>query len=306
MSSLTADHLPATDEDTVKSVISDAEVVLSTWGMPKMTKAILDSVPTLKIIIYAASSVKYFLTEEVLKRSITVTSAASVNGRIVAEYTLSIMTLCLKNAWVFVRREENISAYFRRERQWPGRGGFYNATIGIIGASAVGVELIRLLSSFPCTILVYDPYLTHIEAESLGATKSELRELMISCDIVSLHAPNLPKLRNMIDKSCISVMKDGAWFINTARGELVDEAALISELQTGRINACIDVTYPEPPSDGSPLYSLPNVILTPHMAGAIGEDCRRLGETAVEELRRYIDGADPLYPVDPDSLSIIN
>ncbi len=306
MSSLIADYLPSDDEETVKTLVSDAEAIISTWGMPNMTKAVLDSAPKLKIIIYAASSVKYFITDEVFKRSITVTSAAPVNGRIVAEYTLSVITLCLKNAWGFIRREEDITAYFKRERKWQGRGGYYNSVIGIIGASAVGEELIRMLSGYPCTVLVYDPYLTPQDAKALGAEKSNLKEIMSSSDIVSLHAPNLPELRNMIDKSFISSMKDGAWFINTARGELVDEDALISELKTGRINACIDVTHPEPPREGSPLYNLPNVVLTPHMAGAIGADCRRLGETAIEELRRYLDGEDPLYPIIPDKLSIIS
>lgn len=85
----------------------------------------------------------------------------------------------------------------------------------------------------------------------------------------------------------------------------MDERALIAELRTGRISACLDVTDPEPPVSGSPLYSLPNVVLTPHMAGAIGTDCRRMGRLGIDELERFVDGRPPLYPISAERLAIM-
>jgi phosphoglycerate dehydrogenase-like enzyme len=121
--------------------------------------------------------------------------------------------------------------------------------------------------------------------------------LMTHSDIVSLHAPSLPETRHMIDARRLSLMKDGATLINTARGALVDEAALIDRLETGAINAIIDVTHPEVPDTSSPLYDLPNVFLTPHIAGAIGFERTRLGEMAIDEITRFIEGRPLLFEI---------
>ncbi|MGG2479179.1 NAD(P)-dependent oxidoreductase, partial [Rhizobium sp. BR5] len=106
-------------------------------------------------------------------------------------------------------------------------------------------------------------------------------------DVISLHAPSLPQTRHMIGAEELARMKDGATLINTARGALVDEDALLAELKTGRIEAVIDVTDPEVPPPDSPLYSLPNVFLTPHIAGATGLERARLGDMAIAEIERF-------------------
>ena len=298
-------YLPDNNTKEIIKMLEGTEIILSTWGMPRMSKDILEGAEKLKIIIYGASSVKSFVTDELFNRGITVTTSAGVNGRIVAEFTLALITFCIKNAWTFVCGKEKTPVFFRRKKPWPGIGGFLEAAIGIIGASSVGKAVINLLSFYPCKVLVYDPYVSEKEIEALGARKCELEELIRTSDIVSLHAPNLPELQGMINAELLAKMKDGSWFINTARGALVDEDALIRELKTGRISACLDVTAPEPPGPGSPLYHLSNVILTPHMAGAIGTDCKRLGRYCIEELKRYVSGMPPLSPVHKDRLSIM-
>jgi phosphoglycerate dehydrogenase-like enzyme len=125
---------------------------------------------------------------------------------------------------------------------------------------------------------------------------------MARSDVVSIHAPLLPSTRGMIGARQLKLMKDGATFINTARGGLIDEAALVAELQTGRIFGVIDVTDPEIPPVDSPLFTLPNVFLTPHVAGAIGTERLRLGLMAVEEIERFIEGKPMLYEVQPELL----
>src|SRR5690606_9622243 len=118
----------------------------------------------------------------------------------------------------------------------------------------------------------------------------DLDTLMARSDVVSIHAPSLPNTRGMIGARQVKLIPHGAAFINTARGALVDEAALISELQTGRIQGIIDVTDPEIPQANSPLFNLPNVFLTPHVAGAIGTERARLGLMAVAEVERFVRG----------------
>ena len=301
---MVATSIPDTEPATVKAALRGVEIVLSTWGMPRMTDDILEAAPDLKIIIYGASSVKGFVTDAIYERGITVTTAAVANGTAVAEFAMALITLSLRNAWpcIFAARRDGPRG--RRRQDWGTRRGTYQATIGIIGAGATGRELLRLLRSYACDVLLYDPYVDEREARELGAAKVELDDLMARSDAVSLHAPNLPELRHMINAERLRLMKDGACFINTARGALVDEEALIAELRTGRIMACLDVTWPEPPAEGSPLYGLPNVILTPHLAGAMATDCRRMGALCIEELERYIAGEPPLHPVTRERLPI--
>jgi phosphoglycerate dehydrogenase-like enzyme len=123
-------------------------------------------------------------------------------------------------------------------------------------------------------------------------------------DVVSLHAPDNPATRQMLNAERLARMKDDALLINTARGSLIDEQALIEELARGRFFAFLDVTDPEPPAADSPLRRLPNVVVTPHIAGCI-ENCNQLGELAVEELRRFFAGQPPIYQITPELLERI-
>ena len=145
--------------------------------------------------------------------------------------------------------------------------------------------------------MAYDPYLSEEEASALGVSKVSLENLMSCSDIVSLHAPATEETKHMINKTNLRLMKDGAIFINTARGSIVNEQDLIKELETGRITACLDVTDPEPPDINSPLRKLPNVVLTPHIAGAIANNRLRNGRYAIDELERFFRGEKILYEV---------
>jgi phosphoglycerate dehydrogenase-like enzyme len=142
-------------------------------------------------------------------------------------------------------------------------------------------------------------------ALQMGVEKSELDDLLRRADIVSLHAPANEDTFQMLNAARLALMKDDALLINTARGSLIEEAALISELGRGRLFAFLDVTDPEPPAADSPLRSLENVVVVPHLAGCI-EDCSRMGEMAIEELRRFFAGEPPLYQVRPAMLDRIS
>ncbi|MFN3982849.1 MAG: NAD(P)-dependent oxidoreductase [Caldilinea sp.] len=179
-----------------------------------------------------------------------------------------------------------------------------SSVIGIVGASNVGRHVIELLRPFRAQALLYDPYVSDQEAERLGVTKVELPELVRRADILSLHAPAVPATYHMISRELLQQMKDDAVIINTARGALIDEPALVEELSKGRFFAFLDVTDPEPPVPDSPLRRLPNVVVTPHLAGCI-TDCGHLGEMAVEELRRFFAGEPPLNRITPDQFGRI-
>ncbi|HOQ30267.1 MAG TPA: hydroxyacid dehydrogenase, partial [Armatimonadota bacterium] len=237
--------------------LAKADIIVSTWGMPRVDEAFLERTPRLRALFYAAGSVKGFVTDALFERGITLSSAAPANAIPVAEYTVAAIILSNKRFWALMRHRRGEAGL---PEEVPGN---YRRTVGVIAASMVGREVIRLLRGYDLEVLLYDPWVGEEEARRLGVTKVELPELMERSDVVSLHAPNLPSLRHMINGPLLSRMKDGATFINTARGALVDEEALLAELKSGRIWAVLDVTDPEPPVEGSPLYTLPNVIYTP-------------------------------------------
>jgi phosphoglycerate dehydrogenase-like enzyme len=162
-----------------------------------------------------------------------------------------------------------------------------------------------LLQAFAVRVLVYDPFISADEAALVGAQKVELDELLRRADIVSLHAPAKPETHHLLNAERLALMKDNALLINTARGSLIDEPALVNELSRGRFFAFLDVTDPEPPAAGSPLRRLDNVVVMPHIAGCI-ENCGRMGELAVEELRRFFAGELAFYPVRPEMFSRIS
>lgn len=131
------------------------------------------------------------------------------------------------------------------------------------------------------------------EARALGARPAGLDELLSRCDVVSVHAPATPQTRGLLGRAQLGLMRDGAVLINTARGELVDTGALIDEVRSGRLTAVLDVTDPEPLPAGSPLFDIPGVFLTPHVAGSHGNEIERLGRNTIAELRRLVAG-EPL------------
>lgn len=282
------------DADETLDRIGEADVIVSTWGMPMLDSVRLACLPCLRGVFYAAGTVKGFVTPEMYARGIVVSSAAPMNAVPVAEYTIAVILLSNKCFWHVMRHDHST---LPPRDQVPGN---YRRTVGLIGASMVGREVLRLLRGYDMHVLLADPFVSAEEAERLGAVKVELPDLMTQSDIVSLHAPNLPSLRHMINADLLARMKDGATFINTARGALVDEAALATELRSGRINAVLDVTDPEPPAADGPLMTLPNVIYTPHIAGSMGRECERMADFAIDELQRFLAG-EPLHNAIPAS-----
>lgn len=289
-------------EEQAAKLLAGADACITSWGCPRMTETILDAAPNLRLIVHAAGTVKPIVSEAVWPRGITVTSGAPALAVGVAETTLGLTITSLKNIWEL--------AQVTREGRWRGPESekcreLYEVTIGVVGASHVGRHYIKLLQNFEVDILVYDPVRTAEEIEALGATKVELEELLQRSDVVSVHAPSIPATNHMFRKETFALMKDDAIFINTARGSLVNEDDLIAELRKGRFWACIDVTDPEPPAVDSPLRSLPNVTLIPHIAGVVTNGHFRIGRYAADEIIRFTKGEPPINPVAEEDLATL-
>ncbi|TCR83864.1 hydroxyacid dehydrogenase [Rhizobium sp. BK376] len=285
------------DDERSRRLLAEAEILVTGWGAPPIDAGELSRAPHLKLIVHAAGTVKGLIDDGVFDVGIAVSHAAQANAVPVAELTLAAIIFAGKKVFRF----RNLYVADRsRARTMPMQAeaiGNYRRIVGIVGASRIGRRVIELLRPFDYRVIVYDPIMDDSEAQQLGVEKLDLDALIATADIVSIHAPSLPATRHMIDARRLSLMKAGATLINTARGALVDEAALIDVLKSGRIDAVIDVTDPEIPDAASPFYDLPNVFLTPHIAGAVGLERTRLGEMAVDEVCRFIEGKPLLYRV---------
>jgi phosphoglycerate dehydrogenase-like enzyme len=280
--------------------LSPVEVLLTGWGCPRIDGAALARLPRLELIAHAAGTVKGHVDPVCWDRGIAVTTAASANAVPVAEFTLAQIILAGKATLT-------ASHLYRERRAKVGRAdlpviGNYDRTVGIIGASTIGRLVIDRLQDLDLDVVVADPTITADEAAELGATLVGLDELMGISDVVSLHAPVLPSTLNMIGAAQLARMRDGATFLNTARGRLVDHDALRAELASGRINAVLDVTEPEPLEPGDVLYTLPNVQLTPHIAGSMGTELHRMTALALDEIEHLTAGTPLRHPVSRQDL----
>ncbi len=284
-------------EDEVAAMLRDADGCMSSWGTPPLTSRIVDSAPGLKIWAHAAGSVKTMVAGDAWYGGVTVTSAAPAIAEDVAEMTMACITMGLRRVVPLSRRMAANEPVDRDDVR-----SLYRATVGVISASHVGRRVIERLRSYEALVLLYDPFVDDDEAARLGVEPAGLDEMARESDAVTCHAPRLPETYHMLGERHFRAMRDDTVVVNTSRGDNVDEAALIRELEKGRLFAFLDVTSPEPAAPDSPLRSLPNVVLTPHIAGA---KSYRTGAMAVEELRRFFSGQPQIHQVTRDMLPVI-
>lgn len=285
------DHRPA---------LSRAELIFSTWGMPVLDEEFLAATPSLQAVFYAAGTVKSFVTPEAIRRGIMITTAAEANGLPVAEYALAVILLSLKNFWPYpVQKSESKFTKIGGEPL-----GVYGATVGLVSLGFVGRRLADLLANHEVRVIAHDPHLASAEAGRHKVTLCDLEKVFRTSDVVSLHAPWIPETEGLVCEEHIRSMKRGATLINTSRGAVVDEPGLCRELRDRPdITAILDVTHPEPPLPDSPLRTLPNVFLTPHIAGSMGREVARLGWWMLDEADRWIKGQPMQHLVDFQSFT---
>lgn len=286
-------------------VLQDVEVLFSGWGAPKLDEAFLKAAPRLKMVFYGAGSVKGMVTEAFWKRGIRLTSAYAANAIPVAEYTVSQIVFALKNGWRLSRAYQDPKTNRGMRAAFPVVGTF-GSTVGLISLGMIARQVCQRLQAYDMNVIAYDPFATREQAEALGVQLCTLDELFERADVVSLHAPWLEETVGMITGEHFRRMKPGATFLNTARGAIVREPEMIEALQERPdLFAILDVTYPEPPVDDSPLYTMPNVVLTPHIAGSLGNEIARMGMYMADELGRYLAGEPLAWEIDEKKAAIL-
>lgn len=289
-----------------KDFTNECRYIFSTWGMPDLNESdIKKYFKKCEVIFYGAGSVQYF-ARNYLKSGIKITSAWVANGIPVAEYAVSQMLLACKGYYKLIGRIKKPEDWWNLNRINGGNyKGNYNTKIGILGAGTIGKRVISYLQKLgiKTEILVYDPYLSDENAENMNVKKASLEEIFKTCNVISNHVANLPATVGMINKNHFDLMQDHSTFINTGRGAQIVESDMINALKNNKtLTALLDVTEPEPPETGSELYNLENVILTPHIAGVIGNELHRLSDFMYGEYKLYESEKKLNYEVTLDML----
>jgi phosphoglycerate dehydrogenase-like enzyme len=275
------------------ALLADAEVIFSGWGAPVMDEEFMAAAKSLKTVFYGAGSIRSFTPPAFWDRNIPITSAADANAVPVAEYCVATIVLSLKDFW-------SLTAATRRNEGWVGgsqlrkMAGCFRSKVGFISLGIIARKTLKLMDAYDINRLVYSTSLSDEDAKKMNVTKRTVDEIFAESDVISLHTPSLPSTKGMICGRHFEMMKPGATFINTARGAVVNEEEMIEVLRRRPdITVVLDVTEPEPPVFDSPLTKLPNVVLSPHIAGSVGPECKRLGYNMLLEFQRYLAG-EPL------------
>ena len=262
-------------------------IFVTAWGFPRLDAEHLALAPHLKCVVHAASSLHALVSEAFWATGIPISQAGAAMAPAVAELSLTF-TLNL------LRRVHRLDHSLRSGANWDDARNvsrareISGARIGVVGASRTGRRYIDACRALGADVHVYDPYLA--SGDPLAASSTTLHGLMANSDVVAIHAPATNETVGLIGAGELALLPDGAAFVNTARSTIVDMEALYKEVHSGRIDAALDVFDSEPLLMDDPWRSLPNVLLTPHLAGATVDSRRRAGGIVVDELRRFISG----------------
>jgi len=275
--------------------IHDTEVLFTGWGGPRLDPHTLSLLPRLRVVFHGAGTLRSLIDDGSWPQGIEFTAAAAMNAIPTSEFAFGAILLSLKRAW------QN-AAFARARRTFPfphlSVPGGVGSAVGIVSLGQIGRRVAERLRTLEVDILAHDPFAPPQLFAQLGAHSCSLEELFTRSDVVSLHAPLLPSTRGIIDARLLDFLKPNATLINTARGGLINEPDLIDFLLARHdVQAVLDVTEPEPPPPDSPFWDLPNVFLTPHVAGSLGPECRRMGRAMIEEFHRYARGEPLRYTV---------
>ena len=273
------------DSPELRQQLADADVLMTTWHSPFLTAEMLGPNPRVKLIAHCGGEVKSRVAETIFDY-VAITNAADPMARGVAEMALAmVLTLVRRIPQYAAEMHEGV---IRTNEQVSEGETLRGRTVGIVGFGRIGRAVAELMKPFGVELMVSDPYTSVTEH---GTTLVELDNLVRTSSVVILAAALTPETRHLFDERRLSLLADGAYLVNVARGGLIDTEALLAELRTGRLTAALDVTDPlEPLPADHELRKLPNVMLTPHIAAGGIEVRREMGAVAVAEVIRFANG----------------
>jgi phosphoglycerate dehydrogenase-like enzyme len=284
----------ALSQEQMAAGLAAADICISGWSTPQIDRSMLTRSP-LKLICNIGN-MKGSLHRDIFETDVKVSSSQGGFTQSVAEACLMLLMMSFRNTYRFMHLLKTNTYRWKEDRE-PGRS-IHGKTIGVLGYGTIAKELIRLLRSFDAEIVVCDDYCSEEEGLREGFRVMALEPFLQSCDAVCIHHSLTANTYHLLDEPRLRMMKDNAIIVNTARGAIIDEQALIAELKQGRLFAALDVYEQEPIPSDSPLRLLPNTIITPHISGFTYECRQGMVDAAVEDIRRFIQGEELLCQID--------
>jgi len=285
---------PLKEEDLLR-IIDEFDAIIA--GMDEITANVIKKGKNLKIIARHGVGVDNVDVKAATEHGIIVSYTPGANTNAVAEHTFALILALVKNI-------PNLNELGKRGI-WAGRRQLnielQGKVLGIIGLGRIGRTVAKMAKAFNMEVIAYSPHVRKEDANKLGVKLVPLEELLSKSDIISIHTSLTPEKVHMISHEQFKLMKKTAYIVNTARGELIDETALIDALKNGRIaGAALDVLEIEPPSPNNELFKMTNVIITPHCAAYTLEAIKRMGDMVTESVVAALRGERPPYVVNPE------
>ena len=291
----------AGSEEEIIEAGRGAEVIVT--QLAPITQKVLDALDDLKLVVVTRGGPVNVNVEAATQNGVIVANAPGRNAPAAAEYALGLMLAAMKripDAHASLKGGEWRGEFYAYEENGVELDG---STVGLVGFGAIGSRVARVLTAFGAEVLVHDPFVHGGPVEEAGGRKAELEELLERSRVVSLHARLGDETRGMIGAEQIAKMPEGSVLVNTARGGLLDYDALCDALESGHLGAAaLDVYDEEPPPEGSRLFAVPNLVLSPHIAGATRETAHRAADIAATEVGRYARGEKPENAVNGEAV----
>lgn len=286
------DHTEQMTEDELSEALKDCDTYVTLWKSPALTASVLEHAPKLKLLVHLGSTVVPFVSEAMWERGIRVISGFDYYAQSTAEGAIAYM-LAAQRRIPFYSQRLCRDGIWKAEKDYT--DGLLRKTVGIVGYGGVGKYVARMLSAFCVKLKVYDiRQIDAAEKEKYAIEQCGIEELFASSDIISLHLPYHKGTHHLIDDHLLSLIKKDALLVNTARGQIIDQAALTARLTRGDFRAALDVLEKEPIDPNDPLLSLSNVLLTPHHAGPTFNLRPVITESLLREAADFIDHGTPL------------
>jgi phosphoglycerate dehydrogenase-like enzyme len=287
----------APEEALIKALTeTGAEVLVTTWGAPKITPGVLAACPNLKYVCHTAGELKWFVDRAVIEAGFIVTNWGDSTSRSTAEGALAMTFAILRNYHFMVDWMRKDKLFWETPRRDE---GLFEQRVGLQGLGAIAQEYVKLIKPYDCRVSAYSPHVPDAVFAELGVKRARtLDELYSTNRIISCHASKVPANHHIVNARILGLIEDGGYFINTARGDVVDTKALIDELRKSRITAALDVFEEEPLAEDSPLRDLPNCFLVPHRAGPTPDRHQDMGRHAVANVLAYLAGKNPASVID--------
>ncbi len=261
-------------------------------GLDTISRQVIEAATNLKVIARYGVGVDAVDLEAAEEKGIIVTNTPGANSASVAELTVGLMLSLARNI--------PFAAQVTKSGEWPRLGGLSleGKVVGLLGFGAIGQQVARRLSGFDCKILAYDPVVDELQSAELNVELVPREDVLRQADFVSLHCPLTDETKGMVDPVFLGQMRDGAYLINTSRGELVDENALYEAIYDEKLRgAALDVFDKQPPNPDNPLLSLEQVIPTPHMGAHTDGATNAMGWIALSDCLAVLRGEQPEHRV---------